>query len=327
VTPPAGQSAGSGPLLNVIFETDMGNDVDDALALDMLYKYMDEGKINLLCVNSNKNNLYSPLYITLLNSWYGYPAIPVGKLAEGGKPDDDPRNYTAVAYNYTRDGQRVFKTPDTTGRLKDAVSLYRQVLSKQADRSVIIISVGFSTNLARLLQSPPDPYSPLTGRELVARKVTLLSMMAGSFTGQKMAEYNVEQDVAAAEKVFAAWPGTIVASPFELGNAITYPATSIQHDFTWTAHHPVVIAYENYRKMPYDRPTWDLTSVLYAVEGPAKYFSVTGPGTITVDQQGHTFFSPAAGGQHFYLTVNEQQKTIIKKRLIELVTNKPRHYR
>ena len=24
---------------NIIFETDMGNDVDDALAIDMLYKY------------------------------------------------------------------------------------------------------------------------------------------------------------------------------------------------------------------------------------------------------------------------------------------------
>jgi inosine-uridine nucleoside N-ribohydrolase len=321
-----GQSAGTVPLLNVIFETDMGNDVDDALALDMLYKYQDEGKIKLLCVNSNKNSIYSPLYISLLNNWYGYPFIPVGTLAPGGKSDDDPRNYTAVAYNYTRDGQRVFKTPDTTGKWQEAVSLYRRILSKQPDHSVTIISVGFSTNLARLLQSPPDQYSSLPGRELVGRKVKLLSMMAGCFTTPTMAEYNVEQDIAAAEKVFAAWPGTVVASPFELGNAITYPATSIQHDFTWTPHHPVVIAYENYRKMPYDRPTWDLTSVLYAVEGADNYFSVTGPGTITVNKQGHTLFTAAASGQHFYLTVNDQQKVLIKKRFIELVTRKPRHY-
>ena len=29
--------------LYVIFETDIGNDIDDALALDMLYKYQDQG--------------------------------------------------------------------------------------------------------------------------------------------------------------------------------------------------------------------------------------------------------------------------------------------
>jgi hypothetical protein len=27
--------------LNIIFETDIGNDVDDAMALDMIYKYLD----------------------------------------------------------------------------------------------------------------------------------------------------------------------------------------------------------------------------------------------------------------------------------------------
>ena len=38
----------------VIFDTDMGNDIDDALALDMLYKYMDAGKVDLLAVMVNK---------------------------------------------------------------------------------------------------------------------------------------------------------------------------------------------------------------------------------------------------------------------------------
>ena len=33
---------------NVIFETDMGNDVDDALAIDMLYKFAKDGDIRLM---------------------------------------------------------------------------------------------------------------------------------------------------------------------------------------------------------------------------------------------------------------------------------------
>ena len=35
---------------NIIFETDMGNDVDDALAIDMLYKYHSSGRINLMAI-------------------------------------------------------------------------------------------------------------------------------------------------------------------------------------------------------------------------------------------------------------------------------------
>ena len=34
--------------INLIFETDLGNDVDDAMALDLLYKYVESGKINLI---------------------------------------------------------------------------------------------------------------------------------------------------------------------------------------------------------------------------------------------------------------------------------------
>ena len=45
----------------------------------------------------------------------------------------------------------------------------------------MIAQVGFSTNLARLLESPADRSSPLTGHELVERKVKLLSLMAGAF--------------------------------------------------------------------------------------------------------------------------------------------------
>ena len=33
--------------IKIIFDTDMGNDVDDVIALDMLYKYQDEGRIDL----------------------------------------------------------------------------------------------------------------------------------------------------------------------------------------------------------------------------------------------------------------------------------------
>ena len=38
----------------------------------------------------------------------------------------------------------------------DATDVYRRVLSAQPDGSVTVCTVGFLTNLRRLLQSPPD---------------------------------------------------------------------------------------------------------------------------------------------------------------------------
>jgi hypothetical protein len=94
--------------------------------------------------------------------------------------------------------------------------------------------------------------------ELVKRKVKLLSVMAGNFV-QPKAEFNVQKDTASARRLFDQWPGEIVVSGFEIGEAMKFPAARIEKDFAWAADHPVVDAYRAYMKMPYDRQTWDLT--------------------------------------------------------------------
>ncbi len=255
--------------LKVIFETDIGNDVDDALALDMLYKYMDAGKIDLIGIMTNKESLYSSEFIDVMNTWYGYPDIPVGIVRQGADCENDATNYAKqVCLMNKENGEPLFgRSLKNHDQLPDAHLLYRKILAQQPDHSVTIISVGFSTNLGRLLDTPADEFSPLTGRELVAQKVKLLCTMAGCFNNDKLFEYNIVKDIPAARKVFGDWPTLLVTSPFEVGIAILYPANSILNDFTWAPSHPVVEAYKSYQPMPYDRPTWDLTSVLYAVEG------------------------------------------------------------
>ena len=54
----------------------------------------------------------------------------------------------------------------------DAVAVYKHLLKKQEDNSVIIISLGFLNNLNDLLKNPE-------GLELVERKVKLVAIMAG----------------------------------------------------------------------------------------------------------------------------------------------------
>lgn len=311
--------------MKVIFETDMGNDVDDALAYDMLIKYAEEGKIDLLGISSNKPNPSSVEYLDLLNTWYGHNDIPLGHVENGAKCDDAVDYALAVNQMKAPDGTPLFARSGAASI--PSVKLYRKLLSEQPDSSVTIISVGFSTNLAQLLASQPDSVSPLDGHSLVAAKVARLVTMAGNMQNTDFCEYNVIRDIPAAQAVFTQWPTEIVTSPFELGIDVLYPAASIENDFSWAQPaHPVAEAYKAYLPMPYDRPTWDLTSVLYAVEGPEGYFTLSRPGTIAVNDKGGTTFTPDPDGNRRYLMADSTQKANIVKRFVQLIPPAPQKY-
>lgn len=309
--------------INIIFETDMGNDVDDAMAIDMLYKYNRQGRINLMAVMLNKEGEFPPRYIDLLNTWYGQRRIPIGLSPRSDKSLVGGANYTQIVCEM-QDGKGkplYRRSIRDYGKLLPAVTLYRKLLSKAEDASVTIVSVGFSTNLALLLDTKADEYSPLTGRELVAKKVSRLVTMAGHIENPKYAEYNVVNDVAACQRVFAEWPTPIYMSPFELGYQIRFPARSIENDFMWTKHHPIVDSYKVYLKKMEDRPTWDLTAVLYAID-PRQFFNISPAGRIIVTDEGFTHYTQDASGRHFYLSVTPEQAKAILAYFVAMVTAK-----
>ncbi|WP_029905360.1 nucleoside hydrolase [Prevotella sp. 10(H)] len=313
--------------INIIFDTDMGNDVDDALALDMLYKYIEAGRVNLLAIPTTKVSKHCAEYVDIMNTWYGHPDIPIGIVVNGTKIDNED-NFVRVVCQMQKDGKPVFeRTVKDYNAFPKSVDLYRKVLAAQPDASVYIVSVGFSTNLAQLLDSPADDYSPLTGKELVKKKVVLLSAMMGHFKDPNFQEFNVKCDVPAVQKVMKEWPTPIVASPYELGDAILYPASSIENDFNWGMPNPLVEGYKAYLQMPYDRQTWDLTSLLYVVENDKGFFGSSGKGTIEIDDKAISRFTPSENGNHSYLTVTPEQAETIKKYFIDLITQKPAKYK
>ncbi len=311
--------------VSLIFDTDMGNDIDDALALGVIHALQTRGECRLLAVTSSKDNEFSAPFIDLVNTFYGRGDVPVGAVRDGKTPA--PGKYIKPPAQ-ARDGGAL-RYPHDLRSGKDApeaVDVHRKVLAAQPDRSVVMVVVGFSTNIARLLDSPADRHSSMTGRQLVASKCRLLSIMAGTYTHQgKHKEYNVVKDLPAAQKVFADWPTPVVASGYEIGKAVLYPAVSIRRDFAYVRHHPLREAYELYLKMPYDRPTWDLTSVLYAVRPDRGYFGLSGTGTIRITPEGFARFSPAPDGKRRYLTVTPEQITRVREALVMLASQPPPH--
>jgi inosine-uridine nucleoside N-ribohydrolase len=292
--------------VRVIFDTDMGNDVDDALALAMLHAFASRGEVELLAVTVSKDNPWAAEYVRLVDEYYGRGSIPVGIVHDGKTPED---------------GHYVRQVCELHGRhphqSTDALELLRKTLAGEQDGQATLIQVGFSTNLARLMESGPDRYSSLSGMDLIKKKVRSLTVMAGDFAAGKP-EYNVKTDIPAATKVFAGWPTDIYFSGFEVGLAVLYPASSIEHDFP--AGNPVAEAYRSYAKMPYDRPSWDLTTVLYELKPDRDYFDVSPAGEVMVAPDGSTKFQLGGKGKRYLLRVNPIQAARIREACIWLAS-------
>ncbi|MEG2062041.1 MAG: nucleoside hydrolase, partial [Alistipes sp.] len=206
----------------------------------------------------------------------------------------------------------------------ESVTFYRKTLSAQNDHSVTILSLGFGTTLACLLDSDPDAYSALSGRELVAQKVCLLAIMAGSFGENMRAEFNVVNDRSSMQQLFATWNTPIVLAPFELGKKVQYPASAIENSFGWTSLHPVVEGYKCYCQMPYDRATWDLMPFIWLLH--PDFFTTSDAGKITIDDNGYTHFTPDASSNHVWLDATPTQAEVLKAYILAESTRPPHKY-
>lgn len=308
----------------IIFDTDIGNDVDDALAMGVIHALQNRAECNLLAVTITKDNQYAAPVVSLINTFYGRPDIPVGMVREGVTRDDG--NYLKQVVMTKNDkGEDAFPHAIKPGiSVPDAVETLRKTLAAAEDGSIVVVQVGFSTNFARLMDTKSDAISPLSGMELIRKKVRLLSIMAGAFHPRYThVEYNIQCDLPAAKKLIADWPTPIVFSGFEIGDFIQYPSINISNDYNYVKHHPLKEAYHYYRGLKNAQPTFDLTSVLYAVRPNHGYFDLSEPGTVVLDEKGHTRFEPGENGKHRYLKVSETQIAKVREALCLLCSEPP----
>lgn len=311
--------------VKLIYDTDMGNDVDDALALAIIHALQNRGECELLAVTITKDHVECAPYIDALNTFYGRPDIPVGIVKGGVTPEQS--KFTGVTQEKA-DGKYLFPHDLTINdEIPDALDVLRKTLAEQPDGSVVIAQVGFSSNLARLLSTQADKHSPLNGKDLVQKKVKHISIMAGAFEpigGKTLLEYNVVNDIPAAQTLARDWPTPIIWSGFEIGLAIRYPADSILQDFRYRERHPIPESYQAYMPTPHERPTWDLTSVLWAVRPDRNFFHMSEAGTVTVQDGGETVFKALKSGNHTYLKLNKNSIVRVREIQAALASEPPK---
>jgi pyrimidine-specific ribonucleoside hydrolase len=293
-------------VVKVIFDSDLGPDYDDVGALAFLHAMADSGKVEILAtLSSNRHELVGPS-INVLNTWFGRPDLPLGA------PKGKGVNMGSVQH---WPDSLISKYPHSIGstdELPDAVTVYRKILSTQPDTSVTIVTVGFLTNLAGLLESAPDAISPLSGKDLIVQKVKKLVSMAGKFPEGK--EFNVFKDSAASKTVFENWPTRIIFSGYEVGAQIR---TGLRVMNMAVLNDPVKDVFRISIPMSAEdklgRMSWDETAVLIAVYGIKGFFDQV-TGTMTVNSDGSNGWLNNSAGRHMYVVqkmpVDEMAKFI-----------------
>ena len=283
--------------VSIIFDTDIGPDYDDVGAMTLLHAMADSGEVKILATLSCNVHENTVPCIDVINTYYGRPDIPIGA------PPDGVNLTTWHKIKWTEALPAKFPHKlKSTAEAPNAVQVYRRALAAEPDTSVVVVTVGFFTNLAALLQSPADQYSELNGMELVRKKVKHLVSMAGGFVpeGSPFREFNVQCDSTASITVFETWPTRIIISGFEIGSKIKTGKRLIASDIQNT---PAKEAFTLcLREGDFNgRQSWDQTAVLIAARGTDRYFN-TVKGRMIVAQDGSNTWQSDANGKHEYVT-------------------------
>lgn len=298
----------------VIFDSDMGPDYDDVGAITLLHAFADSGYINILATVASTKYEGVAAVFNVLNTYFNRPGLSIGVPKGKALELKDNQHWTDTL---------LLKYPHKikmNDEVLSATEVYRKALASQPDRSVIIITVGFLTNLADLLRSSPDKYSKLSGKELVRKKVKQLVCMAGSFPAGN--EFNVRMDAASSKIVFENWETPILFSGVEIGMKIRTGLPLINERSI--KNNPVKDVFRVCIPLsPQDsagRMSWDETAVLIAVKGYRPWWNIQ-TGKIKIAEDGSNTWENGVS-LHSYL-IELQSPIIVRDLINNLMMHQP----
>ena len=311
----------------IIFDTDLGGDIDDGGALAIVHQAINKGLCELLLCTSSTSNPYSVSAIDAINEYYnhkvvvgGTKVIPDGELVNR---EEYLKNCDTWYGKYIYDNYHYTYTQENS---PDAVKELRRVLSENISANVndrvTIIVIGTSTNIRGLLESNGDEYSPLNGIELVKRSVKEISLMGCYFPSEELpdvwfgdfhmeSENNINQDITSAKCVFEKCPVKVVVSHFTPGyKTITGESISLEGSLN-----PVSVSYLKFFRG--QRPSWDPISAYYAIYGLGNSLTISEPVNIKIDDKGISTYEYKKDGLHYLL--NAKNYDILKDELNKMM--------
>lgn len=312
------------PPVGIVLDSDFGNEIDDVLALALLYGLDGRNECRAVGTTISKPNLKAAALCDAIGRFYAgevsaaYAAVgrtlPVGLATKGSHPEDTPM--LAVLARQAPDGKPVYRHGiGTIIDTADPVNVLRNALSAQHAKNTIIVLTGPATNLASLLRYP-------LAHQFIPERCRFLVIAGGSYPAGKP-DPGFQADIASARKVLSEWPTPIIVVGQEVGEGIPFPAAALETRFSWSNAHPVVDAYRAWKPMPYDAPTTAMAAVLYAVRSKEQLFQLSEPGVVSVSDDGSTKFTASDAGRHRYLKLDPAQREKVEQTYVELASAKP----
>ncbi len=298
-------SAGPSSKHRVIYDCDFGCDGDDMLGLALLHHLDGMGKIDFLGVGFSMSNRMGPAGIDVINTYYNRPDFPIGITKLRGASCDLYSSFLAEQYKKLWDID--------LDHVPNAVDLYRRLLVDSPDHSVTFACVGYKQNLAELLKSMPDETSPLTGIELVRKKVKYIADMGGGYPSAVNKGCNFKTFSRRAKYFVEHWPTPIVFIgirwDIELGEKLMTTNTPVGRALKERMRRNE--KYPNYPR----QPSWDVITALIAAEGWEPRFNVSKSGCNVLDEKGNNWFGYEKDCQHRFV----ESAKISKNRLRNLL--------
>ncbi len=284
--------------VKIIFDTDMETDCDDAGAMAILHALADRGECEILATVTSVRDLNSIATVDAINRYRGRPDLPLG-IVTGRGVLEKSKFASQIATEFPH---RVKSAKD----VPDATLTYLETLEKAADHSVVIVTVGYLTNLNNLLQRPAQD-NGASGLDLIRRKVIRWVCMGGNFIGSppkddlKLGNVNFQRDAASAHYVIHHWPGEIIFAGREVCSVPS--GLAIGQDLSFTPeNNPVRRAYELYfGGKAKNRHVADLATILYAVHGLTDCWNISAPGHMELKEDMTFTWTEQADGKHRHL--------------------------
>lgn len=277
----------------IIFDTDIGGDCDDVVALDLLISAHQQGLCKLVGVSCTSFMAEGVGCARAILKTRGMEQVPLAAM----KARDNAEHWygTAVARAFPELARMELPAEAPVAALRRWIG---------ENPGVTVVVVGDMTNVADLLTSGPDAVSPLTGVELVRQNVAAFAVMAGDFSHQldpalqPKPEWNVICNIPGACTFFELCPTDVFILPFEAGQDVLSGRILAQK----AADRPDGLAIIAHGSGERGRSSWDPMTVLYTVWGEKPWFNLSKGGKVAVvPENGVTTLEEYEGGRHFVL--------------------------
>ncbi|MBQ9959269.1 MAG: nucleoside hydrolase, partial [Oscillospiraceae bacterium] len=269
----------------IIFDTDMDTDCDDAGALALMFEYVKRGRAELLGIIGDAAQKEVPGCCELLCNYYGIKR-PIGAVYEADYDSAVTDRYARYRAHrdtlpegiyYNRVMTRLAGKTDTD--YPAAARVYRELLASAADKSVTVVAVGFFTAIENLFATKGDDISELDGVALFEKKVDkVVSMGCADYPRTDNYNFNYNMDRVDAKAFFDLCPVPIYVCP-DGADVITGSCFTAALQLG----HPLRTIYEIYNGPCRGRSSWDLVSLLWALEPDHPAFTTESHGTVRYD--------------------------------------------